>query len=55
MRDHTEPCRLTPGDLLADLAFRLDRLQPDHRNPESFHEEKSEISYELLQLAVRLG
>ena len=35
---------------LDDLALRVSRLGPDHRKPERFHEEKSEIVYELREL-----
>ncbi len=36
---------------LRDLARRVRRLAPSHRDPERFHEDKSEIVYELLTLA----
>ena len=36
---------------LADLARRLERLRPSHRDPEQFHIEKSEIAAELRRLA----
>jgi len=32
---------------LAALAYRVRRLRPDHRDPHHFHEEKSEIAFEL--------
>ena len=38
------------SDALGDLAYRVRRLCPDHRNPERFHEEKSEIEHELRSL-----
>lgn len=44
-----------PSDLLAELAYRVDKLRPDHRNPHRFHEEKSEIAYELSQLAEQVS
>ena len=44
-----------PSDLLAELAHRLRRLSPDHRNPHRFHEEKSEIVHELARLARRVS
>lgn len=37
------------------LADRLRRLSPSHRDPERFHEEKSEIEGALRVLARRLG
>lgn len=40
-----------PRDLLHDLAHRISRLRPDHRNPHHFHEEKSEIAHALATLA----
>ncbi|SPF81932.1 hypothetical protein [Pseudoprimorskyibacter insulae] len=46
--------RCKPSDQLADLARRIRRLCPDHRDPHRFHEEKSEIAYELSQLANRV-
>ena len=38
-------------DTLTELAVRVQRLSPSHRDPESFHEEKSEIVAALHQLA----
>jgi hypothetical protein len=38
---------------LSDLALRVARLGPDHRNPEQFHMDKSEIVAELRRLARR--
>lgn len=35
---------------LDDLAYRVRRLGPDHRRPERFHEEKSEIAHDLCRL-----
>lgn len=40
-----------PRDQLANLAYRIRRLCPDHRDPHRFHEEKSEIAHELGRLA----
>ena len=51
-RDQREP---TPLDLLQELARRVERLRPDHRDPHRFHEEKSEIAYELTQLARQVA
>ena len=39
------------ADSLKRLAGRVRRLCPDHRNPERFHEEKSEIAHEIATLA----
>jgi hypothetical protein len=36
---------------LRDLAQRVARLCPSHRNPEEFHEAKSEIEDELRRLS----
>lgn len=36
---------------LATLADRVQRLRPDHRDPERYHAEKSEIAAELRRLA----
>lgn len=36
---------------LGELADRLRRLRPDHRDPERFHVEKSEIEHQLRRLA----
>ncbi|WP_290689983.1 MULTISPECIES: hypothetical protein [unclassified Haematobacter] len=36
---------------LGDLADRLRRLCPDHRDPERFHIEKSEIEHALRSIA----
>lgn len=40
-----------PIDKLHALAARVERLCPSHRNPERFHEDKSEIVAELQRLA----
>lgn len=40
-----------PSERLADLAQRIRRLVPDHRDPHRFHEEKSEIAFELQRMA----
>lgn len=53
-RHRREP-RIKPADVIRDLAYRIDRLRPDHRNPERFHEEKSEIAYEMTEIAGRIG
>lgn len=36
---------------LSDLAARVARLSPSHRDPERFHEEKSEIEHALRLIA----
>jgi hypothetical protein len=42
---------------ILDLARRIERLAPHHRDPERFHEDKSEIVASLRRLAkeVRHG
>lgn len=42
-----DPLRAT----LDNLAWRVERLTPSPRNPERFHEDKSEIIAELHRLA----
>jgi len=37
---------------LADIADRLERLAPSHRNPFRYHEDKSELVAELRQVAA---
>lgn len=37
--------------VLAELADRVRRLMPSHRDPEAFHEAKSEIEAELRRLS----
>lgn len=44
-----------PRVQLADLAYRIRRLAPDHRNPHRFHEEKSEIAHQLAKLARKVS
>lgn len=39
------------ADQLTELARRVLRLRPSHRDPEEFHVEKSEIANELRRLA----
>lgn len=39
---------------IGDLANRIRRLCPDHRDPERFHIEKSEIEHQLRRLAKGL-
>lgn len=36
---------------ITDIAERLARLAPDHRDPHKFHEEKSELVADLRRLA----
>lgn len=40
---------------LTNLADRLRRLSPSHRDPERFHADKSEIERELRRLAGRIA
>jgi hypothetical protein len=44
------PTHSLPGRL-EELAAKLRRLAPCHRNPERFHQEKDEIMHDLLSLA----
>ena len=44
-----------PWQKIGELADRLRRLCPDHRNPERFHIEKSEIEHDLRQIAAAAG
>ena len=44
--------RKDPWQHIGELADRLRHLRPDHRNPERFHMEKSEIEHELRRLAA---
>lgn len=39
------------GDVLQDLARRVERLAPSHRDPHRFFEDRSEIAAELRWLA----
>ncbi len=41
------------ANILQDLASRVERNVPHHRDPEQFHIEKSEIASELRRLAQR--
>lgn len=41
----------TVSERLRDLAARVERNVPHHRDPEQFHIEKSEIACELRRLA----
>ena len=43
---------MSQRDALADIADRLARLAPCHRDPERFHEEKSELVAALRALAA---
>lgn len=46
--------RDTAKQQLDDLIRRIRRLGPDHRDPERFHIEKSEIAHELRRLTEDL-
>lgn len=37
------------------IADKVRRLSPSHRNPERFHEDRSEIERDLRRLAGRIG
>lgn len=41
--------------LLLDLAKKVNRLSPHHRDPERFHQDKSEIERDLRRLARRVA
>lgn len=47
--------RLDTWQHIGELADRVRRLRPDHRDPERFHVEKSEIEHELRRLASLAG
>jgi hypothetical protein len=47
-------CQGDAASLLRELAGRVGRLGPSHRNPEAFHIEKSEIEAELRRVALAL-
>ncbi len=55
MRRNEETGAEKVRDQIADLAYRIRRLCPDHRYPHRFHEEKSEIAYELSKLARKVA
>lgn len=44
-----------PSEVIAELARRIRCLCPNHRDPQKFHEEKSDIEHELRKLARRVG
>lgn len=48
------PLGLDSSDLL-DLANRVRRLSPSHRDPEAFHVEKDAIAHSLRRLAMGGG
>lgn len=54
MRDTRETWKRIGNEIEA-LVKRLHRLAPDHRDPHRFHEEKSEIAFELTQLAESIA
>lgn len=43
------------SEQITDLVQRIRWLCPDHCDPHRFHEEKSEIAYELSKLAERVA
>jgi hypothetical protein len=49
------PSRSSLASDVLDLAYRLARLSPSHRDPEWFHVEKSEIENSLRQISKRLA
>lgn len=48
---YPDPDQSRLSDRLSDLAQRVRRLAPSHRDPESYHAEKSEIEHQLRLLA----
>ncbi|HCP81278.1 MAG TPA: hypothetical protein DIT67_06705 [Octadecabacter sp.] len=48
IRDQSKP---NAREVLQELVRRVERLRPDHRYPHRFHEEKSEIAYEMAELS----
>ena len=42
------------SERLEELARRVARLRPSHRDPEAFHVEKSELAHELRRLAAEV-
>ena len=55
MLEQAQPIRLNTAERLAELAKRVRRLAPSHRDPERYHVEKSEIEHELRRLAREAG
>ncbi|MBO1038195.1 hypothetical protein [Brucella pituitosa] len=49
------PDRWRVSALLSEYAGQIARLSPSSRNPERFHEDKSEIVAGLLKLAKEVG
>lgn len=45
----------TIAQRLQDLARRLRRLRPDHRNPERYFLEKAELEHEMASLARQVA
>ena len=54
MRDLIDTPANPHRDQLKALALRVNRLRPDHRDPELFHLEKNDIAHELARLAGRV-
>jgi hypothetical protein len=50
------PFRPNPAEAceLKTLARRVERLCPSHRSPERFHEDKSQIVFEMRRIAARV-
>ena len=53
-RDLHQGRAYAPAVMLDALANRVRRLRPDHRDPERFHIEKSEIEHHLRQIAAEV-
>ncbi len=54
MKDTRETWKPLANEI-SKLVDRIHRLGPDHRNPHRFHEEKSEIAYDLSELARQVN
>lgn len=46
--------RDSTSSVLMQMAYRIQRLSPSHKNPEKYHEDKSEIVEELKRVARSL-
>lgn len=55
MNDRPDKTHSIAAEKIICLASRVRRLTPDRRDPERFHEEKSELADELRRLARALA
>jgi hypothetical protein len=53
LTDTTGARMMTEAQLILELAGRVRRLSPHHRDPERFHLEKDEIARQLQRVARR--